>query len=920
MKRIIFSLVAFFITGNGIAQIGIGTNSPNSKAILDLSSTDKGLLLPRMTAVQRLAINPAGAARGLMVFDTDSLAPMFWTGTAWQRITSGGGSSTGNFWALGGNALTGTEKLGSTNNKSLVLIGNGLHMIRFDTGRLGTLPLPRITGGSELNLISGGGANTILNGGQSEAQKNHIVSGSWNTIGNGTTNAVVRTNYGTILSGDENSIGFQESVEIRGYGVIAGGSSNIVKSSYGFIGMGDQNLVEDDYGFIGNGQQNIIKSGANYSFIGAGDSLVTVSGIRSFMGSGKGNSIAGVENNVLTGGYRNRITSGSANFLGGGENNVVSGLYSVIAGGRRDTVLGNLNGIVSGVNNRIQNNSTQSFIGSGAGNQILGSANAVISGGSGNTIQNSSGANIGGGNNNDITGALSTIGGGFNNDIRNGNGFIGGGRSNLIRADYAVLSGGDGNEIFSDADSAFIGGGGGNYVAAIARGAVVVGGRSNGAGNNYSVVVGGRENFAEGPRSFIGGGTSNRTIGTYGTIAGGWQNLVDEGLYSSILGGRANFALQGNYITIGGGYRNIVEDGSHFGTIAGGDSNRIQLDIINGSIGGGKSNALIGNAQYGSIGGGQLNKIEKRHSVIGGGLNNWSRGDYSTVSGGNTNEAGGDYSAVLGGAGNSAASEYASVIGGRNNNAWGKYGVAAGFRSNITHGSVFMFADERASGDYFDSKNSGQFMARILNGALFTNEDTSTIVRAQLHTRSGGNTPQLMVDQVNDDFARIRLRSAYAAVNQWDIAAKVSSGEFNIFRNGTGNVLQLTPTNATNLMMMSNGARLTAGGTWTNASDRNVKDNISPVDGNDILEKLSTMPVATWHYKNEADTVLHIGPMAQDFKSAFGLGDSDKSIATVDADGVNMAAIQALYKRLLALEKQNEDLLNEIKRIKADKK
>jgi hypothetical protein len=119
---------------------------------------------------------------------------------------------------------------------------------------------------------------------------------------------------------------------------------------------------------------------------------------------------------------------------------------------------------------------------------------------------------------------------------------------------------------------------------------------------------------------------------------------------------------------------------------------------------------------------------------------------------------------------------------------------------------------------------------------------------------------------------------------------------------------------------MSNGARLTAGGTWTNSSDRNVKDNISPVDNDDILEKLSAMPVTTWHYQNEADTVRHIGPMAQDFKTAFGLGDSDKSIATVDADGVNMAAIQALYKRLLALEKQNEVLLQEIKVLKQGKK
>ena len=160
-------------------------------------------------------------------------------------------------------------------------------------------------------------------------------------------------------------------------------------------------------------------------------------------------------------------------------------------------------------------------------------------------------------------------------------------------------------------------------------------------------------------------------------------------------------------------------------------------------------------------------------------------------------------------------------------------------------------------------------MARVQNGALFTDEDTSTTIRAQVHARSAGIAPQLMADQVANDFARIRLRSGNAAANHWDISAKVSDGEFNIFRNGTGNVLKLTPTDATNLMVMSNGARLTTGGAWTNSSDINGKDHISAVDGEEILEKLAAMPVAKWHYKTEADSVMHIGPMAQDFKAAF---------------------------------------------------
>ncbi len=56
------------------------------------------------------------------------------------------------------------------------------------------------------------------------------------------------------------------------------------------------------------------------------------------------------------------------------------------------------------------------------------------------------------------------------------------------------------------------------------------------------------------------------------------------------------------------------------------------------------------------------------------------------------------------------------------------------------------------------------------------------------------------------------------------------------------------------------------------------------------------MPVSTWRFKSEDDSVRHIGPMAQDFMAAFGYGRSDKHIVGTDADGVALAAIQGLYE------------------------
>ena len=73
------------------------------------------------------------------------------------------------------------------------------------------------------------------------------------------------------------------------------------------------------------------------------------------------------------------------------------------------------------------------------------------------------------------------------------------------------------------------------------------------------------------------------------------------------------------------------------------------------------------------------------------------------------------------------------------------------------------------------------------------------------------------------------------------------------------------------------------------------------VSGPDVLAKLAALPISTWSYEWEPD-VPHMGPMAQDFAAAFGLGADNTKIDLIDANGVTMVAIQALYRRVLALE------------------
>jgi len=72
MKRHLFSIGFFLFCTQLFAQVGIGTASPNANALLDLTSTAKGLLLPRLTTAQRDAIS--SPMEGLAIYNTTSSA------------------------------------------------------------------------------------------------------------------------------------------------------------------------------------------------------------------------------------------------------------------------------------------------------------------------------------------------------------------------------------------------------------------------------------------------------------------------------------------------------------------------------------------------------------------------------------------------------------------------------------------------------------------------------------------------------------------------------------------------------------------------------------------------------------------------------------------------------------------------------
>ncbi len=111
--------------------------------------------------------------------------------------------------------------------------------------------------------------------------------------------------------------------------------------------------------------------------------------------------------------------------------------------------------------------------------------------------------------------------------------------------------------------------------------------------------------------------------------------------------------------------------------------------------------------------------------------------------------------------------------------------------------------------------------------------------------------------------------------------------------------------NPTNKLMVVN-ARCD-GSSWINASDRNLKQGFAGVDAQAVLAQVAALPVTTWSYKAQPEQ-KHLGPVAQDFRAAFGLGQDDTSISTVDESGVALAAIQGLNRKLEETRAENAKL------------
>jgi hypothetical protein len=153
--------------------------------------------------------------------------------------------------------------------------------------------------------------------------------------------------------------------------------------------------------------------------------------------------------------------------------------------------------------------------------------------------------------------------------------------------------------------------------------------------------------------------------------------------------------------------------------------------------------------------------------------------------------------------------------------------------------------------------------------------------------------------QVEESSATTQVRELFRLVNNggpfFIFQDSSTAKSFSFAMSGPGDFIishQQTP--GVQLRLNPNG-NLTISGSLSQGSSREIKEQVQTVDPQEVLQRVAALPVATWKYKADAGPVRHLGPMAEDFHGAFGLGANDKGISALDTSGVALAAIQGLY-------------------------
>lgn len=195
---------------------------------------------------------------------------------------------------------------------------------------------------------------------------------------------------------------------------------------------------------------------------------------------------------------------------------------------------------------------------------------------------------------------------------------------------------------------------------------------------------------------------------------------------------------------------------------------------------------------------------------------------------------------------------------------------------------------------------------------------------AKVHVRNAANAPcTLRIDSGATATNYAVVGFADRGVQTWSCGLR-PDGMFGIDRDGFNTFLQISQGGrigiggavpVAGVPLTVQGGAFCNGFQWVDVCNADAKEGFENVDPESILEKVAELPVTTWHYKGQ-DSV-HIGPTAQDFHRVFGFGENDTSIAAVNTNGVSLAAIQGLIKKLETKETEVQDLKTRLEKLEA---
>jgi hypothetical protein len=250
------------------------------------------------------------------------------------------------------------------------------------------------------------------------------------------------------------------------------------------------------------------------------------------------------------------------------------------------------------------------------------------------------------------------------------------------------------------------------------------------------------------------------------------------------------------------------------------------------------------------------------------------------------------------GDGHATACGHAAVAGGDDSTALGYFASSAGDRSTAI--------GYRAQAD--------QDYAVVLGATAGVNLATAysnvgigvTAPLSALHVHRDDGTANILVEETGAPATRTLFELQNPGRTHFKITNTDVGSQWVFTNAGNSFFISLQGTGGPEFKVLNNGDAVLAG-FLTENSDVNSKQDIVAVNGQNILKKLADLEVSEWSYK-DAPGDRHVGPMAQDFYAAFGLGHTDKGIATLDTSGVALAAIKALIEENTAFKEQNLSL------------